>query len=200
VAPSSNQFRFLFLRNRLNLNGIRPLIWRRVLVPEHATFHELHLIIQEAMGWEQAHLYEFDLKNVLVGIPDDWDSFHFGKEQLDARRIPLQQLLTKEKPKFQYIYDFGDYWRHTITIEKIETPPKPLERAVCLKGKRACPPEDCGVYGYLELLEPAANKDSFMDPELLERLDWLYDMKGEDFDPDAFDIEEVNKRLSYIHL
>ncbi|AGT33605.1 hypothetical protein M493_16980 [Geobacillus genomosp. 3] len=186
---------------KISLNGIRPPIWRRVLVPGHATFHDLHLIIQEAMGWEQAHLYEFDLRNVLVSIPDDWDSFHFGKERLDARRIQLQQWLTEEKQKFLYIYDFGDYWRHTITVEKIETLPKPLERATCLKGKRACPPEDCGgVYGYLELLESAANQDSLTDPELLERLDWMYDMKGEDFDPDAFNIEEVNKRLSYIHL
>ncbi|MBY6274106.1 MAG: plasmid pRiA4b ORF-3 family protein, partial [Bacillaceae bacterium] len=70
-----------------------------------------------------------------------------------------------------------------------------------LKGKRACPPEDCGgVYGYLELLEAAAQKDSLADPELRELVDWMYDMKGEDFDPDAFDVEEANERLAYIRL
>ncbi|MGZ0087283.1 plasmid pRiA4b ORF-3 family protein [Caldibacillus thermoamylovorans] len=186
---------------KISLNGIRPPIWRRVLVPGHATFHELHLIIQEAMGWEQAHLYEFDFGSVLVGLPDGWDSFQLEKELMDARRIKLQQWLTEEKQKFLYIYDFGDYWRHIITVEKIETVPKPLERAACLKGKRACPPEDCGgVYGYLELLEAAAQKDSLADPELRELVDWMYDMKGNDFDPDAFDVEEANERLAYIRL
>ncbi|KAF0996587.1 plasmid pRiA4b ORF-3 family protein [Geobacillus sp. TFV-3] len=186
---------------KISLNGIRPPIWRRVLVPGHATFDQLHLVIQEAMGWEQAHLYEFEFGDIVIGIPDDWDFYGFGKMFEDARRTTLEQWLKKEKQKFQYTYDFGDYWRHTITVEKIETLPKPLERATCLKGKRACPPEDCGgVYGYLELLESAANKDSLADPELRERLDWMYEMKGDDFDPNAFDVEEANKRLAYIQF
>ncbi|MGJ3222364.1 hypothetical protein [Geobacillus thermoleovorans] len=43
-------------------------------------------------------------------------------------------------------------------------------------------------------------KDSLADPELRELVDWMYDMKGEDFDPDAFDVEEANERLAYIRL
>ncbi|BBW97810.1 plasmid pRiA4b ORF-3 family protein [Geobacillus sp. FSL W8-0032] len=186
---------------KISLSGFRPPIWRRVLVPGHATFDQLHLVIQEAMGWEQAHLYEFQFGEIVIGIPDDWGLHGFAKTLEDARRTTLEQWLTEEKQKFVYIYDFGDYWRHNITVEKIETLSKPLERATCLKGKRACPPEDCGgVYGYLELLESAANKDSLTDPELIERLEWLSDMKGDDFDPDAFDVEEANKRLAYIQF
>ncbi len=62
---------------------------------------------------------------------------------------------------------------------------------MCLAGEWACPPEDCGgTWDYEELMEIRKNKNH---PEYEERIiDWL----GEDFDPEHFDIEEVNKLLS----
>jgi len=70
----------------------------------------------------------------------------------------------------------------------------PMEKGtqypVCIKGKRACPPEDVGgVWGYSEFLETIVNPK---DPEYEDMLEWA----GGDFDPEAFDIEEVNKRLN----
>ena len=36
-----------------------PTVWRRVIVPENISFETLHYVIQYAMGWHDAHLYEF---------------------------------------------------------------------------------------------------------------------------------------------
>jgi hypothetical protein len=59
----------------------------------------------------------------------------------------------------------------------------------CLKGKRACPPEDVGgVWGYSYFLEAIQDPDH---PEHTDYLDWV----GEDFDPEAFDLNEVNEAL-----
>ena len=35
------------------------MVWRRVLVPESMSLHELHGVVQLAMGWEGIQLFEF---------------------------------------------------------------------------------------------------------------------------------------------
>lgn len=60
---------------------------------------------------------------------------------------------------------------------------------VCMKGKRACPPEDCGgIPGYCQLLDTLAEPDCEEKEELL---DWL----GGPIDPEAFDLAEANAQL-----
>jgi hypothetical protein len=88
-----------------------------------------------------------------------------------------------------YEYDFGDRWDHELVIEKI----LPLEAGkhypACLAGKRACPPEDCGgIWGYAGSLEAIHDPKH---PEHEEMLEWV----GGEFDPDAFDVDEVNTGL-----
>ncbi|MEA5569218.1 MULTISPECIES: IS1096 element passenger TnpR family protein [unclassified Anabaena] len=38
----------------------------------------------------------------------------------------------------------GDNWQHQIRVEAILTPESNCFYPVCIDGKRACPPEDCG--------------------------------------------------------
>jgi hypothetical protein len=60
---------------------------------------------------------------------------------------------------------------------------------VCIKGKRACPREDCGgIWGYEALL------DAFNDPKHPEHESTVEDV-GEDFDGEYFDPHKVNDRL-----
>ena len=58
-----------------------------------------------------------------------------------------------------------------------------------MKGSRACPPEDCGrPWGYGDLLAAVQNPDHESHAEMLE---WV----GGGFDPEAFDIDAINKEL-----
>jgi hypothetical protein len=62
---------------KVTLKGIRPPIWRRLLIPADCTMDALHCAIQIAMGWMDGHLYAFRTKNRRIEItdPDDmWDS------------------------------------------------------------------------------------------------------------------------------
>lgn len=45
---------------------------------------------------------------------------------------------------FFYDYDFGDHWQHHLRVEAILTPEPNRGYPLCVAGKRACPPEDCG--------------------------------------------------------
>jgi len=61
-----------------------------------------------------------------------------------------------------------------------------------LDGKRACPPEDVGgVWEYAELLETLNDPEH---PDFDEMSKWV----GGYFDPEAFDIDEVNAQLRSI--
>lgn len=170
---------------KISLKGIKPPIWRRIQVISTITLQELHRIIQETMGWDDYHLHEFWIDGIQYGQAEGNSSFSLR----DENKFHLAQVAKREKFKFRYIYDFGDSWDHEIVVEKILSPEPEVIYPVCLKGKRACPPEDCGgIWGYGDFLEAIQDSSHQEHEDLLE---WV----GDDFDPEAFDIDEINKRL-----
>ena len=177
---------------KITLKNIRPPIWRRVLVPGYYTLRQLYVVIQVAMdGWNGGHLHEFEIDEQHYGEPpapgEGW-----GVAIVDEARVKLSNVVRGEKAKFLYTYDFGDDWQHEILVEKILPVDAKINYPICLKGKRACPPEDCGgSWGYAELLEILADPTH---PEYEERCEWLI----EDFDAEFFDIESVNTDLARI--
>jgi hypothetical protein len=171
-------------RLKITLKHFKPPIWRRVLVTSDITLNDLHWIIQVAMGWTNSHLHQFRIGPAYYSDPA------FGLDGVrDECQTELGDVITREKLRFVYEYDFGDGWQHEILVEKIlpaeagETYPK------CMAGQRACPPEDCGgVWGYGHFLEAIRHPDH---PEHEDMLEWI----GGSFDPEQFDLEHVNKRL-----
>lgn len=169
------------------LNGTNPLVWRRIQIPLTYSFWDLHVAIQNSMGWLDYHLHEFRVLNgkdrvTTIGIPVDeepgqrppvpsWQvrvSDHFNHRQYH----PLPAL---------YVYDFGDDWEHLLAYEGEQ----PLDESVnyprCLSGARRCPPEDCGgVHGYEDFLATTSDPGH---PEHVSSLRWA----GGSYDPDAFD-------------
>ncbi len=173
---------------KITLRESRPPIWRRVLVPGSVNLHKLHQIIQIAMGWTDSHLHQFIIDGEFYAIPskEDWEPVS------DERKLKLKRVAPTVKRKFVYEYDFGDSWRHEVLVEKI-LPPTPGEKyPQCIKGKRACPPEDVGgVWGYERFLEALQDADHEEHDSYLE---WV----GEEFDPEKFDLVEINQALELI--
>jgi hypothetical protein len=187
---------------KITLRGIRPPIWRRIQVPDNYTFWDLHVAIQDAMGWFDAHLHAFEVANPKtglveeIGIPEE--DFNRGNHRTIAGwKRKIAQYFSEENTKARYVYDFGDDWVHDIKLEKILPGDKDVSYPQCLAGKRACPTEDCGgIWGYEELLEIVSDPEHEQHEEMVE---WLGD---EDFDPDYFDRTEVQfgdpkERLKY---
>ena len=86
------------------------------------TMQTLHQTIQAAMGWDDAHLFEFDTRDERIGEPDpDWD-----RAITPARSVKLAGLLRRGLRRFTYLYDFGDHWEHVIEVVTV-VPPSPCE-------------------------------------------------------------------------
>lgn len=164
---------------KITLEDIKPVIWRRLQIPDDCTFWDLHVAIQDTMGWLDCHLHQFDMgEQDFIGIPDDDECKPGWKKQISAYFFELKQ-------ECLYEYDFGDSWRHKITLEKILPFEPDTKYPRCIGGKRACPPEDCGgVWGYEQLLEIL--KDPTHE-EYEERMEWV----GDDFDPENFNPDSV---------
>lgn len=178
------------LQIKITIDGIKPPIWRRIQVPWRYTFWDLHVAIQNAMGWQDDHLHEFILKSpfvervVAAGIVPDEEPDAF-RPTFPAWTVPVARFLTLERRRVSYVYDFQDKWRHTVLLEKILPSEKGVVYPRCLGGRRACPPEETGGPAAFEGLLAA-----FADPECdghEESLEWV----GASYDPAAFDKHEL---------
>lgn len=178
---------------KIILSGVKPPVWRRIKINGHATFGDLHEVIQLVMGWENAHLFEFSNKEISILPGEDEDDFMGvgDTEGIDMGEITVEEVLKKKGAKIKYTYDFGDNWEHQIVVEEIEKDNGILlHGAICLKGKGNCPPEDCGgPWGYMQMLEAVSDPKH---PEYENYREWL----GEDFDPEHFDLNETNQFLA----
>jgi hypothetical protein len=175
---------------KVSLKGIKPLIWRRIEVPAAYTFWDLHVAIQDSMGWFDSHLHAFRIPNragrkvTMIGIPDD-GGFDDDPITLPGWEVPISEHFTKKGDKADYEYDFGDGWEHKVVLEKIVDKMPNTKYPRCLAGARACPHEDCGgTGGYANLLEIISDPS---DEEYQDMLEWL----GGKFDPEHFDPREV---------
>lgn len=170
------------------LAEIDPRIWRKFEVPSDIRLAKLHRVIQAVMGWTDSHLHSFSAGEDEYGMPDlDEDMYDSG--MMDETRANLTDLVTRPKDRFVYTYDYGDNWEHIIELVEIKEPQSGIKYPVCLAGERACPPEDCGgPWNYPDFVKTMQGKNTKQRREFIE---WL----GYEFDPEEFDIEEVNKVL-----
>ena len=175
---------------KVTLLGTQPPIWRRLLVPSSLTLAQLHNVLQIAMGWENGHMHEFRVGQRRFGRPEPADPFMRMPRAESERTARLSAVLQRVGAKMIYTYDFGDSWEHAIVFEK-QLPPDPdTKYPTCIDGKLACPPEDCGgIPGFYDLLDALADPNHDRHEELRE---WI----GDDFDPQAFSVENVNRMLS----
>lgn len=117
--------------------------------------------------------------------PDEYNELPYT----DYRKIKLNKLLKNINDHIVYEYDFGDGWEHEIVLEEVLNKENPQIYPLCIDGKNACPPEDCGgIGGYQNLLTILSNP---AHQEYDEWIEWL----GGEFDPKVINIEKVNEML-----
>jgi uncharacterized protein len=172
----------------VSLAYTRPRLWRRFLLPEEATFSDLHCAIQDAGPWFDEHLWEFRKPGrrgeSIAGVPAPKGGLFGGRQVPDARKVRLSGVFRRPKDKCVYVYDFGDCWEHEVVLRTVTEHPEKFRRRL-LAGQGAFPPEDCGgIPGYYECLAAVgateydkSHPDAPSAEELAERREWLGDWK-----------------------
>ncbi len=185
------------LQLKIMLNGSKPPIWRRVLVPAGMPLPQLHTVIQTLFGWFDYHLHEFRTGGFRgpAYAPLTGEDDFYGDASHDEATVTVGELLPGAGSSMTYTYDFGDNWVHSIKLEKVlasDDGGGQLPR--CTAGRGAAPAEDSGgTWGWANIVE-AVN-----DPrheEHKEYREWLGMLPGETLDPKAFDLDDVNEDLA----
>lgn len=193
----------------IELQGVaNPTVWRRVVVPESASFEELHFLIQLVFGWENEHLYEFANNGpkslsgfrepVFIEPAEDSGSMFsmfgptLGKKSVDSSKARVGDFFLKPSDFMVYTYDFGDNWEHKVTLESIDQ--NALEAPDLIDGAGLCPPEDCGGFPGWDHLKKAMTRLTEDDMTMLE---WYYGWSRppKRFSPNKWDEKGVRKAL-----
>ena len=163
---------------RIDLVDTDPPIWREIDVPTSMTLKQVHAVIQAAMDWENAHLWQFSI----------------GRERVAesrAAKLCLHELLRPRSTKLSYLYDFGDSWEHQLTLTRARPADPSTAYPRYVAGEQAAPPEDCGgipgFYARLEILEDPRH------PDYEEVKEWLGD-----YHPKTFDEQRIKDQLKRI--
>ncbi|MDN5872178.1 MAG: plasmid pRiA4b ORF-3 family protein [Nitrococcus sp.] len=88
---------------------------RVIEIPDDATLEDLHFAIQEAVSFDNDHLYDFyagrNYRNRKIEYTKAWDCE--GREDPYAE-ICLRDVYPLESLKLYYIFDYGDSWTFEI--------------------------------------------------------------------------------------
>jgi len=191
---------------KISLKDIRPPIWRIIQVPEIYTFWDLHVAIQDAMGWLDCHLHEWRIKSAATGKiqrlgiwPAEFEDEH---DVTMDWKVPITTCLEDFSPHSnqnwaEYLYDFGDSWEHVVFFEGVHARGKDLSYPCCIDGARACPPEDVGgSIGYEHLLHIMDHPEHKEYKDMVNWYGGIYD--PEEFMPSDIKFWNPKKRLAML--
>ncbi len=176
------------LQLKVTVEGCKPQIWRRLLVPDSFTFEDLHILLQIVFSWEECHLHEFETQDgTRIGTPDEDCTIPL----LEEHRVKLGKYLKAPKDNLLYLYDFGDGWEHKVQVEKVLNKSADMTVPSCVAGKRAGPVEDSGgPHGYnhlVKVLKKPAHKD------YQDMVEWI----GDDLEPELLDVDAINAKINH---
>jgi len=177
-----------FLCLHIELDDVKPAVWREVFVSNSISLGNLHEVIQAVMGWDDDHLHEFVIDaRTYTNNPS-------MEHELSEDGVTLERALGSKR-KFTYLYDYGDSWHHTIKLvshKMTNADELKTKLAVFIRGENACPPEDVGGnYGYERFLK------AIRDPEHRDHQEYM-EWCPENFDPARFDVDQIASRLEEV--
>jgi hypothetical protein len=125
---------------KVGLQG-EPELWRKIEIQGNQTLDDLHYVIYQAFERDDPHLYSFFMNNKAWDYTAEYGPQFRENRARDSTQVRIDSLGLRIKSKFLYIFDFGDEWKHPITLLSIqeESPKGYYPRIVDSQGK--APPQ-----------------------------------------------------------
>jgi len=134
---------------RVELAMVPYPIWRRLRLSADSSFWDLHVAIQDSMGWSHRHRHLFTTdhpttgERIRLGIPET-GGFHGRQAVVPSWQLPVNDVARMDHPPFLYTYHLGEEWQHEVCLEGHEDADSAGPAPCCLDGEGACPPEGLG--------------------------------------------------------
>ena len=125
------------------------------------------------------------------------DEEMFGYEVLPDSEKKISNYFTMENRNADYVYDFGDDWRHTIELESITPRDRDVAYPRCIEGENACPPEDCGGGGGFHRFKKSMSYLNAADHDEMVEWSGVFDPKWFDLDLVRFGSPSLRWRIAF---
>lgn len=118
------------LNIKISLIDSDPEIYRIVEVPSDIRLESFAAVINTAMGWEGYHMHLFQKGKTIYTTEESDDDLLFAPDKtVNSYSLSLGEILTRKGSHIEYEYDFGDSWRHLITLESQQAYKKTKHKA-----------------------------------------------------------------------
>ena len=149
---ASAPFKRIFLR--AILNDVSPIVARVIAVPDDLEISDLHEVFLSIFGWAYS-------PGFIIRI----HAQEFNSFQRRSRGKRLQDFRLRRQEKFLYLCDTLDLWEWELRVLDVQEGTAGEENPVCVEGRGAMPPENCGgPRGYRLMLKRQEAGPGVSDP------------------------------------
>jgi hypothetical protein len=129
---------------KATLHKVRPVVWRRLLVPSTTTLAELSELLLTAFDWTGEYLHEFEAAGSRYVPPQllDGNVSFLGEALRDERTASLAELAPDPGGSLIFTYGLGNDWRHRIVVEAVGAGDPQQVYPTCTDGEGLAPDED----------------------------------------------------------
>jgi hypothetical protein len=115
-------------------------VWRLIAMPADSTLDDLVGLVLHSVDFDDDHLYEFRYRDRLGA---NVSAVHPAMDEGPwADRVPIGTLPLEPGQTMQLVYDFGDDWRFTVKLERVEPPgARAKKRPRILESHGKAPPQ-----------------------------------------------------------
>ena len=175
-------------------------VYRELSVPSDIYLNYLEEILVMAMGWADYHLTEIVSGELTYCSKQNLQMYtndSLVEKMRDDSLFTLRDVMKKVGDSFTLVYDFGDSWKHEVTLlekEKYAEHYADDPGVEVLSGEGCCPPDDCGgSSGYAEMLRTL---QFGTDEERKCMEDWLTIWGIEKYDVREFSLRAAKNRIA----
>lgn len=137
VTNTVYQFKLIF-------RDIEPLVWRQIQVLKSSTFWELHVALQDSLGWKNVGLHEFIVERLKSKRAERVAMYDEGFGDFIVRLSPKTKIadyFTLECNVGYFHYPLGQEWHCQLNLEQVLPRDSQQTYPVCIGGERMAPPE-----------------------------------------------------------
>ena len=127
---------------KISLRGVKPAVWRRILVEDTMTFLKLQKVIHTAFGWPLSKYSAFKVRG--ISVCQRYSLVDIHKECLDSVTTRLFVFNLEPGEKIEMRQDLVDKWMFDIEVEAYVAPDMQNAYPICVDIQGITPPKDLG--------------------------------------------------------